>query len=101
MLHIYIYIYIYIYNISNLRVKHIDMMRNYKTTKQDTGHEEKRTFARLRRRWKDNINMVLKKIVWDDIDWSDDTQEREKWPAVVNTVMNIRLAKNARIFLTA
>jgi hypothetical protein len=53
----------YIYDISNLRVKHIDMMRNYKTAKQDTGHEEKRTFGRLRRRWKNNINMVLKKIV--------------------------------------
>jgi len=24
------------------RLKHIDMMRNYKTTKQDTGHEEKK-----------------------------------------------------------
>jgi hypothetical protein len=83
------------------RLKHIDMMRNYKTTRQDTGHEEKRPFGRLWRRWKDNINMVLKKIVWDGIDWSDVTQEREKWPAVVNTVMNIRLAKNARIFFTA
>jgi len=41
------------------------------------------------------------KIVWDGIDWSDVTQEREKWPAVVNTVMNIRLTKNAGIFLTA
>jgi len=45
--------------------------------------------------------MVLKKILWDNIDWSDDTQEREKWSAVVNTVMNIQLAKNVRIFLTA
>jgi len=41
------------------RLKHVDMMPNYKRTEQDTGHEEKRQFGGLWLRWKDNINMVL------------------------------------------
>ena len=43
------------------RLKHIDMMPNYKRTEQDTEPEEKRPFGGLQRRWNDNINMVLKK----------------------------------------
>jgi len=43
------------------RLKHVDLMPNYKTTEQHTGPEGKRPFGRFRRRWKDNINMVLKK----------------------------------------
>jgi hypothetical protein len=47
-----------------------------------------------RKKWSAVVNAVM------NIDWSDVTQERKKWSAVVNAVMNIRLAKNAGIFLT-
>jgi len=36
-------------------------MPNCKRSEQDTEPEEKRPFGGLQRRWKDNINMVLKK----------------------------------------
>ena len=43
------------------RLKHTDIMPNCKRSEQDTEPEEKRPFGGLQRRWKDNINMVLKK----------------------------------------
>jgi hypothetical protein len=38
-----------------------------------------------------NIKMDLEKT-WDSMDWIAVAQERDRWPAVVNTVMNIRVA---------
>jgi hypothetical protein len=32
-----------------------------------------------------------KEIVSGDVDWLDPARDREKWPAVVNTVTNIRI----------
>jgi hypothetical protein len=37
--------------------------------------------GRARRRWVDNIKMVLREIGWDGIDWIDLAQDRDPWMA--------------------
>jgi hypothetical protein len=52
----------------------------------------KRPLGRRRRRWMDNIKMDLLEISWGDVDWIGLVQDREKWRALVNTVMNLRVS---------
>jgi hypothetical protein len=51
--------------------------------------EGKRPLGRPRRRWVDNIKMDLGELGWDGMDWIDLTQERDRWRALVNTVINL------------
>jgi hypothetical protein len=53
--------------------------------------EGKRPLGRPRRRWVDNIKMDLLDIGWSGVDWSGLTQDRDKWRALVNAVMNLRV----------
>jgi hypothetical protein len=39
----------------------------------------------------DNIKIDLREIGWDGTDWINLAQDREKWKALVNTVMNLRV----------
>jgi hypothetical protein len=41
--------------------------------------EGKRPLARKRRRWVDNIKMVLGEIGWDGMGWIDLAQDRGQW----------------------
>jgi hypothetical protein len=43
-----------------------------------------------RRRWDDNIKMDLQKVGWGGMDWIDLAQDRARWRALVNAVMNLR-----------
>ena len=52
--------------------------------------EGKRTLGRPRRRWEDNIKMGLRKVGGDG-DWMELAQDRDRWWAFVNTVMNLRV----------
>jgi hypothetical protein len=52
--------------------------------------EGKRLLGRPRRRWVDNIKMDLGEIGWNGVDWIDLAQDRDRWRALVNTVMNLR-----------
>jgi hypothetical protein len=36
-----------------------------------------------------NINIDLRDIEWDGMDWIDLAQDRDQWRALVNTVMNL------------
>jgi hypothetical protein len=45
----------------------------------------------LRRRWVDNIKMDLREVGWDGRDWIDLAQDRDRWRAYVNTVINLRV----------
>jgi hypothetical protein len=47
----------------------------------------------------DNIKMDLRGIGWDGMDWINLAQDRDKWRALLNTVMNLRVPQNARNFL--
>jgi hypothetical protein len=53
--------------------------------------EGKRPPGRPRRKWMDNIEIDLREIGWDGIDWIDLAQNRDQWRALVNTVMNLRV----------
>jgi hypothetical protein len=53
--------------------------------------EGKRPLGRPRRRWVDNIKMNLGEIGWDGVDWIELAQDRDRWRALVNTVMNLRV----------
>jgi hypothetical protein len=51
----------------------------------------KRPLGRPRRRWVDNIKMDLLEICWDSMDWMGLAQDRDKWTALVNAVMNLQV----------
>jgi hypothetical protein len=53
--------------------------------------EGKRPLGRPRRRWIDNIKMDLLEIGLDVVDWIGLSQDRYKWRALVNVVMNLRV----------
>jgi hypothetical protein len=54
--------------------------------------EGRRPLGRPRRRWEDNIKMDLQEVGWGGMDWIDMAQDRDRWRAVVNAVMNFRVA---------
>ena len=53
--------------------------------------EGKRPLGRLRRRWEDNIAMDLQEVGCGGMDWIDLAQDRDRWQALVNAVMNLRV----------
>jgi len=55
--------------------------------------EEKRPLGRPRRRWEDNIMMDLQEVERDCEDWMELAQDRDRWRALVSTVMNLRVPK--------
>ena len=50
--------------------------------------EGKRSLGRPRRRWEDNIKMDLGEVGGD---WMELAQDRDRWRALVNAVMNLRV----------
>jgi hypothetical protein len=53
--------------------------------------EGKRQLGRPRRRWVDNIRMDLGEVGWGDVDWICLDKDRNRWRAVVNSVLNLRV----------
>ena len=53
--------------------------------------EVKRTLGRPRRRWEDNIKMDLQEMGRGCGDWMELAQHRDRWRALVSTVMNLRV----------
>jgi hypothetical protein len=52
--------------------------------------EGRRPLGRPRLRWEDNIKMDLQEVEWG-MNWTELAQERNRWRALVNTVMNLRV----------
>jgi hypothetical protein len=53
--------------------------------------EGKRPLGRPRHRWVDNIRMGLVKVGWGDVDWFGLAQHRDRWRALVNSVLKLRV----------
>jgi hypothetical protein len=54
--------------------------------------EGRDSLGRPRRRWVDNIKMDLLETGWVGVDWIGLAQDRDKWRALVNAVMNHRVS---------
>ena len=53
--------------------------------------EGKRPLGRPRRRWEDNIKMHLQEVGCGGMDWIELAQDKNRWHALVNVVMNLRV----------
>ena len=53
--------------------------------------EGKRPLGRPRRRWEDNIKMDIQEEGCGVMDWIELVQDRDRWRALVNAVMNLRI----------
>jgi hypothetical protein len=51
----------------------------------------RRSLGRPRCRWLDNISMDLVEVGWGDVDWIGLPQDRDRWRALVNSVLNLRV----------
>jgi len=54
--------------------------------------QEKRPLGRPRRRWEDNIKMDLQEMECGGKDWIELAQDRDRWRALVNAAMNLRVS---------
>jgi hypothetical protein len=50
--------------------------------------EGKRPLGRLKRRWEDNIMTDLQEMGCGSMDWIDLAEDRDRWRALVNAVMD-------------
>jgi hypothetical protein len=57
--------------------------------------EGKRPLGRPRRRWVDIIRIDLGEVGWGDVDWIGLAKDRNRWRALVNSVLNLRVPRNA------
>jgi hypothetical protein len=53
--------------------------------------EGKRPLGRPRRRWVDNIRMDLGVVGCGDVNWIGLAQDRNRWRALVNSVLNLQV----------
>jgi hypothetical protein len=51
--------------------------------------EGRRPLGRRRRRWLVNIRIDLIEVGWGDVDWTGLAQDRDRWRALVNSVLNL------------
>jgi hypothetical protein len=51
--------------------------------------EGRKPLGRPRRRWVDNIRMDLVEVAWGDVGWIGLAQDRDRWRALVNSVLNL------------
>ena len=53
--------------------------------------EGKRSLGRPRRRWEDDIKIDLQELGCRVRDWIELAQDRDRWRALANAVMNLRV----------
>ena len=63
--------------------------------------EGKRPLGRPRRRWEDNIKMDLKEVECGGMDWIELAEDKDRWHALVNTVINVWVPSKEGNFLAS
>jgi len=63
--------------------------------------EGKRPLGRPRLSWEDDIKMDLQEVGGGCEDWMELVQDRDRWRALVSTVMNLPVPKMGGNFLTS
>jgi hypothetical protein len=53
--------------------------------------EGKRLMGRPRHRWENNIKMDLQEVGYGGMDWIGLAQDRDRWRAILNAVMNLQV----------
>jgi hypothetical protein len=53
--------------------------------------EGRKPLGRPRRRWEDNIKKDLREVGWGGMDSINLAQDRDRWRALVNAVMKLRV----------
>jgi len=53
--------------------------------------DRKRPLGRPKHRWEDNIKLDLQEVRCGGMDWIDLAQDRDRWRALVNAVMKLRV----------
>jgi len=53
--------------------------------------EGKKSLGISRSRWEDNIKVDLQQVGFGSMDWRELAQDRDRWRALVNVVMNLRV----------
>jgi hypothetical protein len=72
---------------------HVARVREKKNAYMLVGKPEgRRPLRRPRCRWLENIRMHLVEVGWGDVDWIGLAQDRDRWRALVNSVLNLRAA---------
>jgi hypothetical protein len=61
--------------------------------------EGKRLLGRPRPSWEDNIKMDHREIMLECVDWIHVAQDRDRWWAPVNTVVNLQVPRQAGVSL--
>jgi hypothetical protein len=53
--------------------------------------EGRRSLGRQMHRWFHKIRMDLLEVRWGDVDWIGLAQDRDRWRALVTSVLNLRV----------
>ena len=61
--------------------------------------EVNRPLGKPRHRWEDNIKMDLQEVECGRMDWIELPQDKDRWRALVNAVMNLRDSIKCEEFL--
>jgi hypothetical protein len=83
---------------SDEQIKEIEMIRTCSTYGESRSacrvlvgkSEGRRPLERRKLKWEDNIKMGLREVGWGT-DWIDLAQDKNRWQAIVNTVMKLRV----------